>query len=83
MPYYYRSIKTPLSQKLFKMHNELKTREEIYKEMHPMTNMKFGMLDIFSKYKKNVHIGVDLLLIKFIEMKIIVLILLMKMKKKE
>ena len=45
MPYYYRSIPTPLSQKLVKMHNELKTREEIYKEMHPMRNIKFGMLD--------------------------------------
>ena len=44
-PYYYRSIPTPLSQKLVKMDNELKTREEIYNEMHPMRNMKFGMLD--------------------------------------
>jgi len=45
MPYYYRSIPTPLSQKLMKMNNELKTREEIYNEMHPMRNIKFGMLD--------------------------------------
>ena len=44
-PYYYRSIPTPLSQKLVKMDNELKTREEIANEMHPMRNMKFGMLD--------------------------------------
>ena len=28
-----------------KMNNELKTREEIYNEMHPMRNIKFGMLD--------------------------------------
>ena len=45
IPYYYRSIPTPLSQKLVKMDNELKTREELYNEMHPMRNMKFGMLD--------------------------------------
>ena len=45
IPYYYRSIPTPLSQKLVKMDEELKTREEIAKEMHPMRNMKFGMLD--------------------------------------
>ena len=45
IPYYYRSIPTPLSQKLVKMDNELKTREEIANEMHPMRNMKFGMLD--------------------------------------
>ena len=45
MPYYYRSIPTPLSQKLVQMDKELKTREEISKEMHPMRNMKFGMLD--------------------------------------
>ena len=45
IPYYYRSIPTPLSQKLVKMDNELKTREEIAHEMHPMRNMKFGMLD--------------------------------------
>ena len=45
IPYYYRSISTPLSQKLVKMDNELKTREEIANEMHPMRNMKFGMLD--------------------------------------
>ena len=45
LPYYYRSIPTPLSQKLVKMDNELKTREELYNEMHPMRNMKFGMLD--------------------------------------
>jgi len=44
-PYYYRSIPTPLSKKLVKMDNELKTREEIANEMHPMRNMKFGMLD--------------------------------------
>ena len=44
-PYYYRSIPTPLSQKLVKMDNELKTREEIANEMHPMRNLKFGMLD--------------------------------------
>ena len=44
-PYYYRSIPTPLSQRLVKMDNELKTREEISNEMHPMRNMKFGMLD--------------------------------------
>ena len=44
-PYYYRSIPTPLSQKLVKMDNELKTREDIANEMHPMRNMKFGMLD--------------------------------------
>ena len=45
LPYYYRSIPTPLSQKLVKMDKELKTREEIYNEMKPMRNMKFGMLD--------------------------------------
>ena len=45
IPYYYRSIPTPLSQKLVKMDEELKTREEIANEMHPMRNMKFGMLD--------------------------------------
>jgi len=44
-PYYYRSIPTPLSQKLAKMDKELKTREEIANAMHPMRNMKFGMLD--------------------------------------
>ena len=44
-PYYYRSIPTPLSQRLVKMDKELKTREDISKEMHPMRNMKFGMLD--------------------------------------
>jgi enoyl-[acyl-carrier protein] reductase II len=44
-PYYYRSIPTPLSQRLVKLDNELKTREEIANEMHPMRNMKFGMLD--------------------------------------
>ena len=27
------------------MDKELKTREEIYKEMHPMRNIKVGMLD--------------------------------------
>ena len=45
LPYYYRSIPTPLSQKLVQMNKELKTREEIYNEMKPMRNMKFGMLD--------------------------------------
>jgi enoyl-[acyl-carrier protein] reductase II len=45
IPYYYRSIPTPLSQKLVQMDNELKTREELYNAMHPMRNMKFGMLD--------------------------------------
>ena len=45
IPYYYRSIPTQLSQRLVKMDNELKTREEIANEMHPMRNMKFGMLD--------------------------------------
>ena len=44
-PYYYRSIPTPLSQKLVQMDKELKTREEISKAMNPMRNMKFGMLD--------------------------------------
>ncbi len=44
-PFYYRSIPTPLSEKLVKMDNELKTREDIANEMHPMRNMKFGMLD--------------------------------------
>ena len=45
LPYYYRSIPTPLSQKLVQMNKELKTREEICNEMKPMRNMKFGMLD--------------------------------------
>ena len=45
MPYYYRSIPTPLSQKLVQMDKELKTREEISKAMNPMRNLKFGMLD--------------------------------------
>ena len=45
IPYYYRSIPTPLSQKLVQMDKELKTREELYKAMNPMRNMKFGMLD--------------------------------------
>ena len=45
LPYYYRSIPTPLSQKLVQMNKELKTREEIYNAMKPMRNMKFGMLD--------------------------------------
>ena len=45
IPYYYRSIPTPLSQKLVQMDKELKTREEISNAMHPMRNMKFGMLD--------------------------------------
>ena len=44
-PYYYRSIPTPLSQKLLQMDKDLKTREEIANAMHPMRNMKFGMLD--------------------------------------
>ena len=44
-PYYYRSIPTPLSKRLVKMDNELKTRDEISNEMHPMRNIKFGMLD--------------------------------------
>ena len=45
IPTYYRSIPTPLSQKLVQMDKELKTREEIYKAMNPMRNIKFGMLD--------------------------------------
>ena len=45
IPYYYRSIPTPLSQKLVQMDKDLKTREELYNAMHPMRNMKFGMLD--------------------------------------
>ena len=45
IPYYYRSIPTPLSQKLVQMDKELKSREELYNAMHPMRNMKFGMLD--------------------------------------
>ena len=45
MPYYYRSIPTPLSQKLVQMDKELKTREEITNAMNPMRNLKFGMLD--------------------------------------
>ena len=45
IPYYYRSIPTPLSQKLVQMDKELKTREDISKTMRPMRNMKFGMLD--------------------------------------
>ena len=45
MPYYYRSIPTPLSQKLVQMDKELKTREEIINAMNPMRNLKFGMLD--------------------------------------
>ena len=45
LPYYYRSIPTPLSQKLVQMDKELKTREEISNAMHPMRNLKFGMLD--------------------------------------
>ena len=44
-PYYYRSIPTPLSQKLVQMDKELKTRDEIYNEIHPMRNMKFGIFD--------------------------------------
>ena len=45
LPYYYRSIPTPLSQKMVQMDKELKTREEISKEFKGMRNMKFGMLD--------------------------------------
>ena len=45
IPYYYRSIPTPLSQRLVNMDKELKTREELYNEMYPMRNLKFGMLD--------------------------------------
>ena len=45
LPYYYRSIHTPLSEKLVKMDKELKTREDITKEMKAMRNIKFGMLD--------------------------------------
>ena len=45
IPYYYRSIPTPLSQKLVQMDKDLKTREEISKAMNPMRNLKFGMLD--------------------------------------
>ena len=45
IPYYYRSIPTKLSQKLVQMDKELKTRDELYNAMHPMRNMKFGMLD--------------------------------------
>jgi len=45
LPYYYRSIPTPLSQKLVQMDKELKTREDISKAMKAMRNMKFGMLD--------------------------------------
>ena len=45
IPYYYRSIPTPLSQKLAQMDKELKTREDIYNAMKPMRNIKFGMLD--------------------------------------
>ena len=44
-PDYYRSTPRPLSQKLVKMDKELKTREEISNAMHPMRNLKFGMLD--------------------------------------
>ena len=45
VPYYYRSIPTPLSQKIVQMDKELKTREDIYNEMKPLRNIKFGMLD--------------------------------------
>ena len=45
IPYYYRSIPTPLSQKLVQINKELKTKEEIYKAMNPMRNIKFGMHD--------------------------------------
>ena len=45
VPHYYRSTPTPLSQRLVKIDKELKTREEIYNEMHPMRNIKVGMLD--------------------------------------
>ena len=44
-PHYFRSIPTPLSQKLVQMDKELKSRDEIYKIMNPMRSMKFGMLD--------------------------------------
>ena len=45
IPYYYSSIPTPLSQKLVQIDKELKTKEEIYKAMNPMRNIKFEMLD--------------------------------------
>jgi len=45
LPYYYRSIPTPLSQKMVQMDKELKTREEISNAFKGMRNMKFGMLD--------------------------------------
>ena len=45
VPYYYRSIPTPLSQKIVQMDKDLKKREEIYNEMKPLRNIKFGMLD--------------------------------------
>ena len=45
IPYYYRSIPTPLSKKLVQMDKELKTREEIFNVMHSTRNMKFGMID--------------------------------------
>ena len=45
IPYYYRSIPTPLSQKLVQLDKELKTRKEISNAMNPKRNMKFGMLD--------------------------------------
>ena len=45
LPYYYRSIPTPLSQKLVQLDKELKSREDISKAMKGMRNMKFGMLD--------------------------------------
>ena len=44
LQYYYRSIPTRLSQKLFKMNKGLKRREELYNEMKQMRNMKFGKL---------------------------------------
>jgi len=45
IPYYYRAILTPLSQKLVQMDKELKIKEKIYKAMNPMRNIKFGMHD--------------------------------------
>ena len=64
-PYDYRSIPTPLSQKLLQMDKDLKTREEIANAMHPMRNMKFGMLDgqIDVGY---VSVGLGVSLIQFI-----------------
>ena len=45
IPYHYRSIPTPLSTELVEMTQALKTNQEIADVMHPMRNMKFGMLD--------------------------------------